>query len=268
MTQDDTLTPDRIDTVSQGRPMWQKIAIGIVGFIIAIVALAGLLLLGLNTQPGKKFLIQQIAAFQMESGMAIEVGRIDGSIYSDMVIHDLILRDPKGVFAVSPRVHVVWKPFRYINNHISVSLLETPLVVLARSPQFNETPTDPNAPILPDLDIDVDRMKIGKFILARPVIGQKREIAIDGVTHIADGRAILSDGICEREGPLWRDDGDGTRGEAPTAVAWKGMVGQVLGSGLPVAAQGGSGLPADYTSFVGLPVYRGETLTHIVAWYN
>lgn len=192
MTQDDTLTPDRIDTVSQGRPMWQKIAIGVVGFIVAIVVLAGLLLLGLNTQPGKKFLIQQIAAFQMESGMEIEVGRIDGSIYSDMVIHDLILRDPKGVFAVSPRVHVVWKPFRYINNHISVSLLETPLVVLARSPQFNVTPTDPNAPILPDLDIDVDRMKIGKFILARPVIGQKREIAIDGVTHIADGRAMLS----------------------------------------------------------------------------
>ena len=45
-------------------------------------------------------------------------------------------------------------------------------------------------------------------------------------------------------------------------------MGQVLGSGLPVVAQGGSGLPADYTSFVGLPVYRGETLTHIVAWYN
>ena len=192
MTQDDTLTPDRIDTVSQGRPLWQKIAIGVVGFIVALVLLTGVLLLGLNTQPGKKFLIQQIAAFQMESGMAIEVGRIDGSIYSDMVIHDLILRDPKGVFAVSPRVHVVWKPFRYINNHISVSLLETPLVVLARSPQFNVTPTDPNAPILPDLDIDVDRMKIGKFILARPVIGQKREIAIDGVTHIADGRAVLS----------------------------------------------------------------------------
>lgn len=192
MTQDDTLTPDRIDTVRQGRPLWQKIVIGVVGLIVALVLLTGVLLLGLNTQPGKKFLIQQIAAFQMESGMAIEVGRIDGSIYSDMVIHDLILRDPKGVFAVSPRVHVVWKPFRYINNHISVSLLETPLVVLARSPQFNETPTDPNAPILPDLDIDVDRMKIGKFILARPVIGQKREIAIDGVTHIADGRAILS----------------------------------------------------------------------------
>ena len=195
MTQDDTpaqTVPSEAVIVREGRPLWQKIAIGVVGFIVAIVVLAGVLLLGLNTQPGKKFLIQQIAAFQMESGMEIEVGRIEGSIYSDMVIHDLILRDPKGVFAVSPRVHVVWKPFRYVNNHISVSLLETPLVVLARSPQFNQTPTDPNAPILPDLDIDVDRMKIDKFILARPVIGQKREIAIDGVTHIADGRAILS----------------------------------------------------------------------------
>lgn len=196
MAQDDTPSTalEATDTVivREGRPLWQKIAMGAVGLVVALILLVGALLLGLNTQAGKKFLIAQIAAFQMESGMKIEVGRIDGSIYSDMTIHDLVLRDPKGVFAVSPQVHVVWRPFRYINNHISVSLLETPLVVLARSPQFNVTQSDPNAPILPDLDIDVDRMKIGKFVLAKPVIGQKREIAIDGVTHIADGRAILS----------------------------------------------------------------------------
>ncbi|SER65609.1 translocation/assembly module TamB domain-containing protein [Sphingobium sp. YR768] len=193
MAQDDT-PPAATETmvIRAKRPLWQKIAIGAVGLVVGLVVLVAGLLLGLNTQPGKKFLIQQIAALQMESGMKIEVGRIDGSIYSDMTIHDLVLRDPKGVFAVSPKVHVVWRPFRYINNHISVSLLETPLVVLARSPQFNVVESDPNAPILPDLDIDVDRMKIGKFILAKPVIGQKREIAIDGVTHIADGRAILS----------------------------------------------------------------------------
>ena len=186
-----TDAPTETIVVREKRPLWQKIAIGVAGVVVGLLLLVGVLLLGLNTQPGKKFLIRQIAALQMESGMQIEVGRIDGSIYSDMVIHDLILRDPKGVFAVSPRVHVVWKPFHYLNNHISVSLLETPLVVLARSPQFNVTESDPNAPILPDLDIDVDRLKIGKFVLARPVIGQKREIAIDGVTHIADGRAQL-----------------------------------------------------------------------------
>jgi translocation and assembly module TamB len=178
--------------IREKRPLPVRIALWTLGILVGLVVLVGVLVLGLDTQPGKRFLIKQIAAFQMESGMAIEVGRIEGSIYSDMTIHDLVLRDPKGVFAVSPKVHVVWKPFRYINNHISVSLLESPLVVLARSPQFNVVESDPNAPILPDLDIDVDRMKLDRFILAKPVIGQKREIAIDGVTHIADGRAQLS----------------------------------------------------------------------------
>ncbi|WP_420145835.1 translocation/assembly module TamB domain-containing protein [Sphingobium sp.] len=192
MAQDDTIPAAETVVVKNRHPLWQKIAIGAAGLVVGLILLVGALLLGLNTQSGKAFLIKQIAALQMESGMQIEVGAIEGSIYSDMTIHDLILRDPKGVFAVSPKVHVIWRPFRYINNHISVSLLETPLVVLARSPQFNVTQSDPNAPILPDLDIDVDRMKIGTFVLARPVIGQKREIAIDGVTHISDGRAILS----------------------------------------------------------------------------
>lgn len=186
------ITPTETVIVREARPLWQKIALGAAGLAVALLVLAAGLLLFLNTQPGKKFLIRQIAALKLESGMAIEVGRIDGSIYDDMTIRNLVLRDPKGIFAVSPEVHVVWNPFRYINNHISVRLLESPLVVLARSPQFNLTKTDPNAPILPDLDIDVDRLKIARFLVAKPVVGQKREIAIDGVTHIADGRAILS----------------------------------------------------------------------------
>ncbi|WP_340265828.1 translocation/assembly module TamB domain-containing protein [Sphingobium mellinum] len=181
-----------VRVVRKGRPPWQKVAVGLAGLIVGLVVLVAGLLLFLNTQPGKAFVIRQIAALKLESGMGISVGRIEGSIYSDMVIHDLVLRDPRGPFAVSPRVHVVWSPFRYLNNHISVRLMESPLVVLARSPQFNVTKADPNAPILPDLDIDVDRLKIAKFVLARPVIGQKREIAIDGATHIADGRARLA----------------------------------------------------------------------------
>ncbi|WP_095588127.1 GAF domain-containing protein [Actibacterium ureilyticum] len=83
----------------------------------------------------------------------------------------------------------------------------------------------------------------------------------------SSGQAALVDGICEREGPLWRDDGDGVNDEAPTATAWKGPVGQVLGSGLPVVSRGGAGLPAGYQSFVGLPIHRDGALSHIVAWY-
>ncbi|CAN5190827.1 translocation/assembly module TamB domain-containing protein [soil metagenome] len=170
----------------------RKVALGIGAVLIGLVLLIGLLLLGLNTSPGKRFLVSQIQALKLESGMAIDMGRIDGSIYGDMVIHDLILRDTKGVFAVSPEVRVTWSPFQYLRSHIDVRSVTSPLIVVARTPVFNETPTDPNAPLLPDLDIDIDRLKIDKLILARGVAGARRIASIDAATHIADGRAQIT----------------------------------------------------------------------------
>lgn len=81
------------------------------------------------------------------------------------------------------------------------------------------------------------------------------------------GKAVLIDGICEREGALWKDDGDGLNDEAPTASPWKGVIGQVLGAGLPVVARQSAGLPAGYQACVGLPIHRNGGLSHIVAWY-
>ncbi|WP_422125404.1 translocation/assembly module TamB domain-containing protein [Sphingobium arseniciresistens] len=194
MADDQTQSVGDMPEQSPTRQRWgaARVTKWVGGIVAGFVLLVGGIVLGLNTQPGKQFLIRQIAGLKLESGMSIEIGRIDGSIYGDMTIHDLILRDPKGIFAVSPLVRVDWSPFRYINNHISVRTLSSPLVVLARSPQFNATPTDPNAPLLPDLDIDVERLKIDRFLLAKPVLGEKREIALSGTTHIADGRAQLS----------------------------------------------------------------------------
>ncbi len=81
------------------------------------------------------------------------------------------------------------------------------------------------------------------------------------------GTAVLVDGLCERDGALWRDDGTGAPADRPQVTAWKGPVGKVVGSGLPAAASGMAGLPASYGSFVGLPVYGGAGLSHVVAWY-
>lgn len=80
--------------------------------------------------------------------------------------------------------------------------------------------------------------------------------------------AKLIDGICERAGPLWRDAGDGLNNDGPTAAAWKGVIGQSLGSGLPTVTRGSAGLPEGYDSCVCLPIHVKGTLSHIVAWYN
>ncbi|SMY09172.1 GAF domain-containing protein [Flavimaricola marinus] len=81
------------------------------------------------------------------------------------------------------------------------------------------------------------------------------------------GNAVLIDGVCERAGALWKDDGDGLNSDAPTASPWKGVIGQVLGTGLPVVARKNVGLPEGYNAFVGLPIHRGGGLSHVVAWY-
>lgn len=78
--------------------------------------------------------------------------------------------------------------------------------------------------------------------------------------------AVLLDGVCEREGPLWRDEGAGVL-ERPRIEAWKGPVGKVLATGVPSAGRGVPGLPADYDAFVALPIHGDGGLTHIVAWY-
>ena len=77
--------------------------------------------------------------------------------------------------------------------------------------------------------------------------------------------AVRIDGICDREGPLWPKQNPPV--DIATTTAWQGPVGQVLGSGLPHIVGNGTGLPASYRSMVALPVYRGEDLAFITAWY-
>ena len=73
--------------------------------------------------------------------------------------------------------------------------------------------------------------------------------------------AVLADGICTREGPLWNDE------KERRVSAWQGLIGKVLGSGMPIVERDAPGIPAGYSMMVGLPIYQGVELAHIVAWY-
>ncbi|BBC72802.1 conserved hypothetical protein [Altererythrobacter sp. B11] len=156
--------------------------------LAAIVVLIGLLLIGLNTAPGKRFIASQIEGLGFENGMSIGVGRIDGSIYGEMILHDLAISDPKGVFVSSPEVRVDWRPFAFIGNHVDVRSLTSPLITLRRLPEFKETPPS-NEPLLPDLDIDIGTLKVDRFVAEAPVSGEQRVATLAGSAHIADGRA-------------------------------------------------------------------------------
>ena len=177
-------------TRQHARSTGRRIAKGVGIALLVLVVLVAVLLVGLNTAPGKRFIVRQIEALEFETGMQIAIGGIDGSIYGDMVLREVAISDPQGVFLTSPAIAVDWSPFAFVNSHVDIAALTSPLVTLQRLPEFNQTPPS-DAPLLPDLDIDIDTLRIDRFVAEAPVSGERRVLGIAGNAHIADGRAQI-----------------------------------------------------------------------------
>jgi translocation and assembly module TamB len=183
--------PPPTDTPA-ARPLWPRVLLWLGGAILGLALLAVLLVLALDTQPGRRFVADRIAGYTMANGINMRVGRIDGSLYGAMVLRDVKVRDQRGVFATSPQIAVDWRPFAFVRSHVDVRSLTSPLVSVARLPELKPVPSEPNAPILPDIDIDIGRLKIDRIDLAAPVSGTRRLLTLDGTAHIADRRAQVT----------------------------------------------------------------------------
>ncbi|MCF8707411.1 translocation/assembly module TamB domain-containing protein [Rhizorhapis sp. SPR117] len=184
------------------RNLWpRRILIGLGSVLGILVLVIGAGLLWLNSESGRRFAAKQIESMQFANGMQIDMGRIDGSLYGAMRVHDLVFRDPQGVFFTAPIVEMDWRPFAFINNHVDIRSLAIPKARLLRLPTFKQTPSDPDAPLLPDIDIDVGSLKIGQFLIEPPVTGKRHAIALNGKAHIADGRAVVDADTRAMAGP-------------------------------------------------------------------
>ncbi len=177
------------------RPLWQRVAKWAGIAVAGLVLLALAVVFGLNTQPGRRFVADQIAGYTLANGITMRVGRIDGSIYGAMVLRDVRVTDQRGVFATSPELRVDWRPFAFARKHVDIQSLTSPLVRVARLPELKPVPTDPNDPYLPDIDVDIARFAIDRIDLAAPVSGARRLARLSGSVKIADARAqITADG--------------------------------------------------------------------------
>ncbi|QNA83527.1 hypothetical protein G4G27_05535 [Sphingomonas sp. So64.6b] len=185
------MADEAAETVIVRGSLWQRIVKWIAITLVALIVLLGLLVLGLNTSPGRRFIANTLGNYTLASGLNIKVGRIDGSIYGAMILTDVRVSDAKGVFLTSPRLDVDWRPFAFARNHVDVRSASSKLVTLQRSPELKPG-GDPNAPLLPDLDVDIGRLTIDRLVLAKAVSGNPHIVSIDGVAHIADARAQLT----------------------------------------------------------------------------
>jgi len=177
--------------MAQPRPLWKRIAFAVCGLLVAMALLIGAGLLALNTGAGRGWVKDQVAGLEFENGLSIGVGAIDGSLYSAMVLRDLTLSDPQGVFASAPDVEVDWSPFAFLFGHVDIDAVAIETATLSRVPEFNETaPSD--APLLPDYTIDIGRFAIERLMVDAPVTGGERIATATAKVWIEDGRADVT----------------------------------------------------------------------------
>lgn len=192
-TEDSVAIPVQEQAVARpAHASWlRRIAIGLAVLLGTILALLAIAYVWLDSSSGKRFVAKQIEGMEFENGMSIGIGAIEGSLYGEMRIRDLTLRDPKGVFASSPLVELDWRPFAFIGSHVDIRSLIVPQMRLRRLPTFNETPPT-NEPLLPDLDIDIANLQLRRIDIDAPVTGQRHRASLNGKVHIADRTAVVS----------------------------------------------------------------------------
>ncbi len=181
--EDDPSTASPLPRRARGRAV-RIAAFVLLGLVLLVLALGA----GLDTKLGHRLVARQVSALTLANGLGISVGRIEGSLYGTMTLHQLALRDSRGEFLVAPQVTVDWRPFAYLRSHIDIRSATAPRVILRRLPELAATAAD-DAPLLPDLDIDVGALRIDQLVAEPAVAGERRVLALRGSAHVADGRA-------------------------------------------------------------------------------
>lgn len=172
-------------------PLARRIVFGIGAVFAMLLVLVGAGLLWIDSDSGHRYIARQVGDLEFENGLEIDVGRIEGSVYGKMTVHDLTLSDPKGSFLVIPQAQLDWRPFAYLRSHIDIKSLTAGLATLQRVPEFAPTPPT-DEPLLPDLDIDVGTLRIDRLVAEPAVAGRRQVASIDGTAHIADRRAEVT----------------------------------------------------------------------------
>ena len=187
---EETEAPEAPEAPKRRRSVAGTIARVVGWLLIAVVALVLLVVAFLHTPPGRQFIVDEIAKVAPASGLKIEVGEIDGSVLWSATLRDVKFRDANDtLFLEVPTIDLNWRPYRWFTSGLDVRNLVISDGTLYAIPELN--PGDPDAPILPDFDIRVDRFVIEDLTLAEGVIGEERVIDFAAKADVRDGLVFL-----------------------------------------------------------------------------
>lgn len=183
--------PAETIVVVRKRPLGWRIAKWTAIALAVLVAAIAAFLLWLNTEAGHRWVVDRINATETTSGFKLHVERIEGSIYGELTLRNVQFVDTRGAFATAPMARLDYRPLAYLfGGRIDVRALDVPEARLTRNPSLR--PADPNAPLLPDIILDIARLHVGRLAIDPAVTGRRHLVSLDGRAQIADGRALVT----------------------------------------------------------------------------
>ena len=200
----------------------------IVSAVMALVAIVGAALLIVDTDVGHHFVADRIAAIRTDNCLRFAVGRIDGSLYGDTRLIDLRVYDLEGLVFQAPAVTLDWSPFDWFSNRLEIRRLIVDRAILTHTPRTR--PSQTHGPILPDFDIHIGTLSVGRLTLAKRVLGTQRIGTLEGRADIRSGRALvdLKARVAGSDDLKLRIDAEPARDRFDIDVAAKGAAGGVL----------------------------------------
>ncbi|MCL9983085.1 MAG: translocation/assembly module TamB domain-containing protein [Erythrobacter sp.] len=218
------------------------------GWLLALLLAPLVLTAAFFSSPiGKRFIADQIAAVAPASGLRFTVGRIEGDIYHKARLRDVRVSDPEGVFLTIPEVDLDWRPLSWLWRGLDIREVTARRGRLTRLPEL--LPGDPDAPLLPDFDIRVDRLAIENLVIAEGVATPKAErVNALAKVDIREGRALIDAkaqlGARDRIAVLLDAEPDGDRFDleadyrAPAGGVLAGLVGFARGYDARIVGDG------------------------------
>ncbi|WP_353217004.1 translocation/assembly module TamB domain-containing protein, partial [Sandarakinorhabdus sp.] len=164
------------------RGLWLLLA------LLALLAGLSALPFALDTVTGRALLVQQMVGLRLESGLSLRVQRIDGSLWRRATLIGVAVHDHRGRFASIDRLVLDWRPLDVLQNRITVQEFTAGTVRISRWPDLLPT-ADPR--LLPEQDIAIGSVSIGRLLLAEGLAGKARAITARGRANIAAGRALI-----------------------------------------------------------------------------
>ncbi|KAA2314744.1 hypothetical protein DL237_06555 [Pseudooceanicola sediminis] len=140
---------------------------------------------------GQGFLTRKIQDLLSGAGRQVSISGFTGALSSSARMASLSIADDEGVWLELSNAELDWSRTALLRGRLQVQKLSAESITLYRLPKSDPKSPSAEAPgfSIPDLPVavNIDEIKIDRFDMREPVIGQAAVISLTGRAALADG---------------------------------------------------------------------------------